>query len=120
MHLGEFSQPKSSVTFDDQPQYYLRSAQRRDPARDPGSTIGGETQLSDLAGPFDMTQTAVSKHVRVLSDAGLVAVEKRGGTRHCHLHPVAIKEASDWLAAYEQFWKQRVSQLQDYFADGAA
>ena len=80
--------------------------------------LHGETRLSELAAPFDMTQTAVSKHVRVLSDAGLVVVEKRGRTRHCRLHPVAIKEVSDWLAAYEQFWKQQVSQLQDYLADG--
>lgn len=77
----------------------------------------GETRLSDLAGPFDMTQTAVSKHVRVLSEAGLVTVEKRGRSRHCRLHPDAMKEAADWLAAYEQLWKQQVGQLQRYFAD---
>lgn len=77
----------------------------------------GETQLSDLAAPFNMTQTAVSKHVRVLSDAGLVVVEKRGRSRHCRLHPVAMKEAADWLAEYKEFWQQQISQLQDYIAD---
>jgi len=80
----------------------------------------GETQLSDLAAPFDMTQTAVTKHVRVLSEAGLVVVEKRGRSRHCRLHPDAMKEASDWLAAYERLWKKKLGQLQEYFSDEAS
>ena len=77
----------------------------------------GETQLSELAAPFDMTQTAVSKHVRVLRDAGLVVVEKRGRSRHCRLNATAMKEASDWLGAYEQFWEQQLKQLRDYIAE---
>ncbi len=77
----------------------------------------GETRLSDLADPFDMTQTAVTKHVRVLSEAGLVTVEKRGRSRHCRLQVEAMKEAAEYLASYEQFWQQQVGQLKDYLAD---
>lgn len=78
--------------------------------------VGGETRLSELAEPFEMTQTAVSKHVRVLSDAGLVRVEKRGRTRYCRLDAVALKSAAEWLADYEVFWTRQVENLSDYLA----
>ena len=57
----------------------------------------GELALSDIAQPFDMSQTAVSKHVRVLSDAGLVTVHKRGRTRYCALNAGPMKDAAAWL-----------------------
>ena len=63
----------------------------------------GEVRLSDLAEPFDMSQTAVSKHVRVLRNAGLLVAEKRGCTRHSRLKAGVMKDASDWLAGYQSF-----------------
>ena len=71
----------------------------------------GEARLSDLAEPFDMSQTAVSKHVRVLSNAGLVRVEKRGRTRHCRLNATVMEDALDWIAAYRSFWTQKFDNL---------
>lgn len=71
----------------------------------------GEARLSDLAEPFAMSQTAVSKHVRVLRDAGLVVMEKRGRTRHCRLNASVMKDALDWLTDYESFWTQRFDRL---------
>ncbi|NNE83607.1 MAG: winged helix-turn-helix transcriptional regulator [Alphaproteobacteria bacterium] len=71
----------------------------------------GEARLSDLAAPFDMSQTAVSKHVRVLRDAGLLVVEKRGRTRHCRLNAAVMKEASDWLDNYQTFWTRQFDNL---------
>lgn len=76
----------------------------------------GETRLSDLAGPFAMSQTAVSKHVRVLSDAGLVTVEQRGRSRYCRLNAAPMKQASDWLSDYEAFWGQQFDNLARYLA----
>lgn len=73
--------------------------------------IDGETRLSDLAEPFNMSQTAVSKHVRVLSDAGLLTIERRGRVRHCRLNAEPLKKATDWLADYEGFWMQRFDNL---------
>lgn len=67
----------------------------------------GEQSLSALAEPFDMSQTAVTKHVSVLSKAGLVIVEKRGRTRHCRLDAAPMKEAIDWLKFYEAFWADK-------------
>ncbi len=71
----------------------------------------GEQPLSKLAEPFSMSQTAVTKHVRVLSDAGLVIVEKRGRTRHCKLDAAPMKEAMDWLKYYEAFWADKFASL---------
>lgn len=71
----------------------------------------GEKPLSTLAEPFDMSQTAVTKHVGVLSKAGLVIVEKRGRTRHCRLDAAPMKEAMDWLKFYEAFWADKFASL---------
>jgi DNA-binding transcriptional ArsR family regulator len=76
----------------------------------------GEAPLSALADPFDMSLTAVSKHVRVLSDAGLVAVEKRGRTRHCRLQAAPMKDAAEWLAFYRRFWEDRFDALARHLA----
>ncbi|MEP3046223.1 MAG: metalloregulator ArsR/SmtB family transcription factor [Roseibium sp.] len=76
----------------------------------------GEATLSDLAAPFDMSLTAVSKHMRVLSDAGLVTIEKRGRTKHCRLRGAPIKEAMDWLSKYEAFWIDRFDALARHLA----
>ena len=77
----------------------------------------GEARLSDLAEPFNMSQTAVSKHVRVLSDAGLLIVEKRGRTRHCRLNSEPMKLATDWLADYQAFWTHQLDSLAQHLAN---
>lgn len=74
----------------------------------------GEAPLSDLAEPFEMSQTAVSKHVRVLADAGLVQVEKRGRTRYCRLEAEPMKDAAAWLEDYSKFWEGRFEALARY------
>lgn len=71
----------------------------------------GEAPLSDLAEPFEMSLTAVSKHIRVLSDAGLVEVEKRGRTRFCCLQATPMKNVADWLSDYRKFWDGQFESL---------
>lgn len=78
--------------------------------------MAGESRLSDLAEPFNMSQTAVSKHVRVLSDAGLLTVEKRGRTRHCRLNAAPMKQATDWLNDYQAFWTGQLDALAQHLA----
>lgn len=71
-----------------------------------------ETPLAALAEPTNMTQTAVTKHVRVLEKAGLVVVEKRGRTRHCSLAEASgLKSAFEWLADYQKFWEDGLTSL---------
>lgn len=79
----------------------------------------GEAALSEIAEPFAMSQTAVSKHVRVLSDAGLVQVTKRGRTRYCRLEAAPMKEAAGWLKAYQQFWQEQFDALAQHLEEDA-
>lgn len=74
----------------------------------------GEASLSDLAKPFEMSQTAVTKHVKILSDAGLVQVSKRGRTRYCELLPTPMQQAEQWLETYQQFWSERFNNLSHF------
>lgn len=76
----------------------------------------GEAPLSELAEPFDMSQTAVSKHVRVLSDAGLVSLTKRGRTRFCSLKAAPMKDAVTWLEDYQTFWGGQLDSLGRHLA----
>lgn len=71
----------------------------------------GETALSAVAEPFGMSQTAVSKHIKVLSDAGLVSVTKRGRTRYCRLQAAPMQDAAVWLTQYQQFWSKQFDAL---------
>ena len=76
----------------------------------------GEAPLSDVAAPFDMSLTAVSNHLRMLSDAGLVVVEKRGRTRFCRLEGEGMRQAIEWLNDYRVFWEDQLLSLEEYLA----
>ena len=74
----------------------------------------GESSLSDLAEPFDMSQTAVSKHINILSEAGLVKISKRGRTRYCEVIPSPLAQAEKWLDSYQQFWAKQLNSLANF------
>ncbi len=76
-----------------------------------GRLAQGEAALSEIAEPFSMSQTAVSKHVRVLSDAGLVQITKRGRTRYCRLEATPMKAAAGWLETYQHYWQGQFDAL---------
>ena len=73
-----------------------------------------ETPVGELAQPFRMSLPAVSKHLRVLEDAGLLARRREGRVHHCRLVPGPMRTAADWIAHYEQFWEGRLDALQKY------
>lgn len=62
---------------------------------------------------FDVSQPAISQHLRVLRDAGLVEVRREGRRRLYHLRPAALMPLRQWLAPYEQFWAERFDRLGD-------
>ena len=76
--------------------------------------IGGESSVTSLAEPFDMSLPAVSKHLRVLEKAGLLTQEKDGRVRRCRMHAGPMKEASDWVGRYRIFWEEQLDSLADY------
>jgi DNA-binding transcriptional ArsR family regulator len=77
----------------------------------------GETSVSELAEPFEMSLPAVSKHLAVLEDAGLVVRERRGQTRYCRLLPEPMQGALEWIARYGRFWEDQFDSLAEYLAE---
>lgn len=72
---------------------------------------GGPEPVSELAEPHDVSLAAVSKHLHVLVDAGLVEIEKDGRIRRCHLDAVPLSAAFGWLTQYRVFWEDRLAAL---------
>jgi DNA-binding transcriptional ArsR family regulator len=76
---------------------------------------GGEQKIGDLAEPFDMSFSAVSKHVKVLEEAGLVKRRIEGRAHVCSIVPQPLKAADEWLRFYEGFWSARFDVLDQLF-----
>ena len=74
----------------------------------------GEASVTELAKPYDISLPAVSKHLRVLESAGLVARSKDGRVHRCRLEAAPMKSAADWIAHYRQFWEAQLDSLQRY------
>jgi DNA-binding transcriptional ArsR family regulator len=77
----------------------------------------GEASVTELAKPFNMSLPAVSKHLKVLERAGLVAHGREAQWRPRRLEPNALKEVADWVEHYRQFWEQRLDRLDDYLRE---
>ena len=77
----------------------------------------GETSVSELAEPFDMSLPAVSKHLKVLERAGLIVRGREAQWRPCRIEPRALKEVDDWLERYRRFWEQSFDRLDDYLRE---
>ncbi|MDE1985616.1 MAG: helix-turn-helix transcriptional regulator [Alphaproteobacteria bacterium] len=74
----------------------------------------GETTVNELAEPFDISLPAVSKHLKVLERAGLIARGREAQWRPCRIEPEALKSVDNWLEEYRQLWDQRLDRLEDY------
>ncbi len=71
----------------------------------------GERSVQELAAPFDMSQPAISKHLKVLEKAGLVTRSVKAQQRPAHLNPVPLQDAIGWLEAFQAQWADRLDQL---------
>jgi DNA-binding transcriptional ArsR family regulator len=77
----------------------------------------GETSVTELAEPFAMSLPAVSKHLKVLERAGLIARGREAQWRPCRIEPGALKQVDDWLDRYRQFWDQSLDRLDNYLVE---
>lgn len=77
----------------------------------------GETSVTELAEPFRMSMPAVSKHLKVLEHAGLIARGREAQWRPCRLKPEALKGVDSWLEEYRQLWEERFDRLDDYLRE---
>jgi len=71
----------------------------------------GEATVTELARPFAMTMPAVTKHLKVLERAGLISRRRRATARLSHLEAEPLREATAWLARYQEYWDERFDQL---------
>ena len=74
----------------------------------------GETTVSELAEPFDMSLPAVSRHLKVLERAGLIARGREAQWRPCRIEPGPLEAVDTWLESYRRFWEHSFDRLEDY------
>ena len=79
-----------------------------------GRLIAGERSVTELAEPFDMSMPAVSKHLRVLERAGLIARGREAQWRPCRIEAAPLKQVADWTERYRHIWEARFDRLDSY------
>ena len=77
----------------------------------------GECSVTELAEPFDMSLPAVSKHLRVLERAGLIARRHEAQWRHCRIEAAPLKDVAEWAAEYRHIWEGRLDRLDGYLQE---
>jgi DNA-binding transcriptional ArsR family regulator len=74
----------------------------------------GEASVTEIAEPFQMTMPAISKHLKVLESAGLIARGREAQWRPCRLQAGPLKEVADWVGSYREAWEQSFDRLDSY------
>jgi DNA-binding transcriptional ArsR family regulator len=78
---------------------------------------GQKLTLNEIAGHFNISRPAVSKHIKILAECGLVVVRQQGRERYCEAKPETLDEVSDWVERYRQIWEQRFDRLDEYLQE---
>ena len=76
--------------------------------------VAGNASVTELAKPFHMSMPAVSKHLKVLERAGLIARGREAQWRPCRLEPAPLREVDDWMSLYRRFWSGSFDRLDEY------
>ena len=80
--------------------------------------LGSESMsVSELSEPFNMTKSAITKHVKVLENAGLLSRTIDGRTHYCGFNAEPLQQASEWMRFYEEFWGKKFDALNDFLSD---
>lgn len=79
--------------------------------------VSGETTVTELAKPFEMTLPAVTKHLKVLQRAGLITQGRQAQWRPCRIEAAPLKTAADWISQYRQLWEERFDRLEAYLEE---
>jgi len=77
----------------------------------------GEATVAELAKPFKVSAPAITKHMRILEDAGLLSRQKQGREHHCRLEQKRMQEAVAWIENHRQFWNERLDALERYLKE---
>jgi DNA-binding transcriptional ArsR family regulator len=76
-----------------------------------GRLTAGDATVGQLAAPFHVSQPAISRHLKVLEEAGLISRRRRATARYSHLEAEPLRAASAWLAGYREFWEESHDRL---------
>lgn len=74
---------------------------------------GQSLPINEIADNFEISRPAVSKHIKILNECGVVIIRKKGRKRYCRTDPRKIKEVAEWAARYRKFWTERLDTLED-------
>ena len=74
----------------------------------------GESTVTDLAAPFEMSLPAVTKHLKVLQRAGLISQSRQAQWRPCRIEAKPLQEVAEWTEQYRRFWEESLDQLEEY------
>jgi DNA-binding transcriptional ArsR family regulator len=77
----------------------------------------GKTSIAELSEPFDLSQPAISKHLKVLEQAGLITRGREAQWRPCRLEGKPLKDVADWVERYRRFWEASFDRLEDYLLE---
>ena len=76
----------------------------------------GPASVGELAGPFNMSLPAVSKHIKILTRAGLLHQDKQGRIKHCSLIAGSLANAGEWIQFYKKFWEFQLNALDEFLS----
>lgn len=74
---------------------------------------GRSLPVNEVAEQFDISRPAISKHIKILNECGVVVIRKKGRKRYCRTDPRKIKEVAEWAGRYRKFWSERLDVLED-------
>lgn len=77
----------------------------------------GEATVNEIAKPFKLSLPAVSKHLKVLEQAGLIERSRNAQFRPCRLRAKPLREAEEWIERYREFWEERLNRLDKYLSE---
>jgi DNA-binding transcriptional ArsR family regulator len=80
--------------------------------------LAGESMpVNDIAEKFDISRPAVSKHIKILNECGLIVIRKKGRKRYCRADVQKLQEVMAWLKRYQEFWDQKLDALEALLTD---
>jgi len=78
---------------------------------------GEQLNLNAVADQFDISRPAISKHIKILTECGLIVIKQQGRERYCEAKLAKLNEVSDWVEQYRQFWNAKLDSLENYLEE---
>ncbi|MEM9686814.1 MAG: metalloregulator ArsR/SmtB family transcription factor [Bacteroidota bacterium] len=70
--------------------------------------------INKVAGNFEISRPAISKHIKILNECGIIIIRKKGRTRYCEIQPENLLPVSEWIAQYQKLWEEKLDTFEEY------